>query len=429
VQKRIGPAWTERGRPPAGYFTKRLAEDWLRQTLDEARRGTVPWIVRSGATFAEAAAEYLRYVAEDRGRKASTVGDYRSIIQVHLLPEFSETLLEDITPSAIEALQARLAKRGHRGRPITARTRNKILIVLHGTFARAKKMRGLPMNPAGEIERHPDRSSGDIDVFSPEEVHAHRSHLARLRGAQLAFRVTGSYADNRTREVDVAPVPMVDEVAQRLTRVSEREWFVGDDDLVFGEVDGRWLNDDRLRRRYEAVLRRAGLRRLRFHDLASCFRLARDHARGHRRGTGLALPCRRPTVGSNGTSRSRCASMCFEGPEVALGVSSRERPSVAAGPQLSVVQRANDRRVTIVSGSGGPGVLGAGGHVGPERLFDNADASQQELVADLPVATNESVVARSAASRSRELSYPRKAERAWRDTRHEVKAGLSAGWG
>jgi hypothetical protein len=26
VQKRIGPAWTERGRPSAGYFTKRLAE-------------------------------------------------------------------------------------------------------------------------------------------------------------------------------------------------------------------------------------------------------------------------------------------------------------------------------------------------------------------------------------------------------------------
>ena len=36
VQKRIGPAWTERGRPPAGYFTKRTAEDWLRRVLDEA---------------------------------------------------------------------------------------------------------------------------------------------------------------------------------------------------------------------------------------------------------------------------------------------------------------------------------------------------------------------------------------------------------
>ena len=42
---RLGPACTERGRPPAGYFTKRLAEDGLRRTLDEARRGTPPGMV------------------------------------------------------------------------------------------------------------------------------------------------------------------------------------------------------------------------------------------------------------------------------------------------------------------------------------------------------------------------------------------------
>ena len=35
VQKKLGPACTERGRPPAGYFTKRLAEDALRTVLHE----------------------------------------------------------------------------------------------------------------------------------------------------------------------------------------------------------------------------------------------------------------------------------------------------------------------------------------------------------------------------------------------------------
>jgi hypothetical protein len=29
IQTKIGPAWTGRGRPAAGYVTKRLAEDWL----------------------------------------------------------------------------------------------------------------------------------------------------------------------------------------------------------------------------------------------------------------------------------------------------------------------------------------------------------------------------------------------------------------
>jgi hypothetical protein len=42
VQKKVGPAWTERGRPASGYFTKRLDEEWLRSTLDQARRGTLP---------------------------------------------------------------------------------------------------------------------------------------------------------------------------------------------------------------------------------------------------------------------------------------------------------------------------------------------------------------------------------------------------
>jgi hypothetical protein len=38
VQKKLGPAWTGRGRPPADCFTRRLAEDALRQILDHARK-------------------------------------------------------------------------------------------------------------------------------------------------------------------------------------------------------------------------------------------------------------------------------------------------------------------------------------------------------------------------------------------------------
>ena len=37
VQKKIGPAWSDRGRPPIGFYTRRLAEAWLREVLDEAR--------------------------------------------------------------------------------------------------------------------------------------------------------------------------------------------------------------------------------------------------------------------------------------------------------------------------------------------------------------------------------------------------------
>ena len=59
VQRKVGPAWTERGRPPAGWFTKRTAEDWLRGVLDEARRGTLPGMVRTGQYYEHAAAPSL----------------------------------------------------------------------------------------------------------------------------------------------------------------------------------------------------------------------------------------------------------------------------------------------------------------------------------------------------------------------------------
>jgi hypothetical protein len=64
---------------------------------------------------------------------------------------------------------------------------------------------------------------------------------------------------------------MVDGVAQHLARLGKREMFTGDDDVVFGETDGSWLQDDRLRRRYEAAIRAAGLPGLRFRDLRHTF--------------------------------------------------------------------------------------------------------------------------------------------------------------
>jgi len=104
VQKKLGPAWTGRGRPPAGYFIKRLAEDRLRSVLDEARRGTIPGMVRTGVMFSDAAAEWLRFIEEDRERKPSTLVDYRSALKAHLLPAFGSMPLEAITGRGDRAL-------------------------------------------------------------------------------------------------------------------------------------------------------------------------------------------------------------------------------------------------------------------------------------------------------------------------------------
>jgi hypothetical protein len=55
-----------------------------------------------GATFAEAAEEWLRFIAQDRERKPSTIRDYRSVLNAHLLTAFGDRELESITVEEIE---------------------------------------------------------------------------------------------------------------------------------------------------------------------------------------------------------------------------------------------------------------------------------------------------------------------------------------
>ncbi len=295
VQRKIGPAWTERGRPPAGNVTKRVAEAWLRDVLDQARRGSLPGMVRTGATFADAAAEYLRYVADERACKPSTLRDYRSIIDAHLLPRFGHERIEDVTPAMIDEWRASL------GAHLSSRTKNKLLVVLHGVFRRAKTVWKLPMNPAAGIEKYRQRSSGDIEVFSPEEVLAlvraagdeqdaaiyltaaftglRRGELLALRWRDVDFvgqaiRVRASYSDGQVttpKSGKVRSVPMAPDVATALAGLGQRDRWTGDDDLVFVGTVGGHLDGSALRRRYLDALQRAGLRPLRFHDLRHTF--------------------------------------------------------------------------------------------------------------------------------------------------------------
>jgi integrase len=300
VQRKLGPAWGKRGRPPAGYFTKGIAEDWLREVLDEARRGTLPGMVLTGATFADAAAEFLRYVRDDRTLKPSTLRGYGSIVKAYLLPAFGARRLEEITTREIERWRAELAPAGHVEK-LGNSSKNRIVVLLHGVFARACKVYGLPVNPVSAVERHPVRSSGDIDVFSPEEVRSlvraagsaqdgaiyltaaftglRRGELIALRWRDVDFagsnvRVRASYAGGALtapKSGKVRSVPLAPEVAQVLAELAQRESLVGEDDLVFPGVQGAYLDGSALRRRFLQALDRAELRRLRFHDLRHTF--------------------------------------------------------------------------------------------------------------------------------------------------------------
>ena len=122
-------------------------------------------MVQSGVTFAEAADEWLRFIKEDRERKPSTLVDYRPALNAHLLPAFGDWELASITPAEIEKWRRSLTG-------LSNRSKNKLLIQLHGIFRRAQVVWDVPVNPLARVEKHPMRPSGDIQVFSPEEVWA-----------------------------------------------------------------------------------------------------------------------------------------------------------------------------------------------------------------------------------------------------------------
>ncbi|HET8535973.1 MAG TPA: N-terminal phage integrase SAM-like domain-containing protein, partial [Solirubrobacteraceae bacterium] len=160
VQKRLGPAWTGRGRPRAGYLTRRSAQELLDEILTQARAGTLPGMVRTGATFAMAAEEWLRFIEVDRQRKRSTIRGYRSILRAHLLPAFGDRPLEAIDAREIERWRSDLAA----DRRLANATINQLLIALHGIFERARRVWGLRENPLRDVDRQPLRARVDIDV-------------------------------------------------------------------------------------------------------------------------------------------------------------------------------------------------------------------------------------------------------------------------
>jgi integrase len=64
---------------------------------------------------------------------------------------------------------------------------------------------------------------------------------------------------------------MAPDVAEALAKLGRREHWTADDDLVFVGQTGDYLDGRALRRRYDSALKRADLRKLRFHDLRHTF--------------------------------------------------------------------------------------------------------------------------------------------------------------
>jgi integrase len=306
VQKLLGPAWTARSRPPAGYYTRKTADEALQELLADARRGTLADAgIRSGKTFNDACAEWLRYIEHDRQRAASTLRDYRNVVAGVLLPEFGKTTpLEQITTERIDEWRERLLDEGQLAR----RTIQKNLVLLHGILKRAKRRKWISANPAEDVERVSVKRSGDFNVLSPVEVEAvanaatseqdaaiftvaaftglRLGELRALRWRDVDFAkqtviVRGSYTSGQLgppKSGRIRSVPLIDQASRVLEGLSQRELFTDAQDLVFCSLTGGPFHDDQMRDRFYDALDAAGLGAKRqgndpmvFHDLRHTF--------------------------------------------------------------------------------------------------------------------------------------------------------------
>ncbi len=317
----LGRVWTGRGRPAAGHLTKQGARQLLDELLVDARKAGPAAARRDhDVTFEDAAREWLRYVEFDRGRRASTMRDYRRTVERVFLPLFGALPLRAVTSELIDNYRGHLVAEGR----LSARSINKYLLVLHAIFKRAQRHYGLTVNPVAGVDRQPVRRAAEFRVLSAEEVAAlaraaregrHRTPpkhpvgrdwqaLCAAQDAQdAALYTVAAYAGLRLgelralrwRDVDFAKrlihvrrafasgredapksgraraVPMIDQVLVCLDELSRRPEHTDDDDLVFVSPEGTHLEDSALRRRYYATLQAAEIKPLRFHDLRHSF--------------------------------------------------------------------------------------------------------------------------------------------------------------
>jgi integrase len=279
-----------------------------------------------GVTFREVAEDYLRWLEEVKGAKPATLSNHRSVLAEpdtpyrrgngmvtgHVMRALGDRPAAKITTREVEELLVEVSKTG-----VSPRTVNKYRAVISAIFnyGMRETSYGLPANPATSTDKRSEPRRGPLVYYSPEEIEAlaralsdgrHREdkdprteharaedeqdaelvHVAAYAGLRLGellalrwrdvdftghaltiSRAMSAGVESSTKSGHVRRVPMPDQAAAALDRLSRRRNYTSRGELVFCNVLGRALDGSALRRRFKRARDAAGLRPLRFHDL------------------------------------------------------------------------------------------------------------------------------------------------------------------
>jgi integrase len=285
--------------PPTFRAVAHAYLDWLEQV-----RGAKPATLRDHRyLLAEPGAPHRRGPSAHSGVIMTALGDRPAT---------------GITTRNVNALLADVAATGASPRTVN---KHRQLVCAIFSFGCREATFALPHNPARAADRRAEPERARLDYYSPEEVEAlaraladgrhrdpngaavaaaeadgradedrqdaelvrvaayaglRRGELVALRWGDVDFErrklvvrraVSGDVEASSTKSRRAREVPLPDQAAGALARLSQRGDFTSAADYVFANRLGRRLDGSALRRRVERARDAAGLRPLRFHDL------------------------------------------------------------------------------------------------------------------------------------------------------------------
>ncbi|MHB8690029.1 MAG: tyrosine-type recombinase/integrase [Solirubrobacteraceae bacterium] len=280
-----------------------------------------------GPTFREVAAGYLDWLGRVKGAKPATLRDYGYVLAEpgtphrrgqgrslgHVMRALGDKPAGSVTTRDIEKLLDMVAATG-----VSPRAVNKVQAIVSAVYMYGMKEStfALPRNPASGADKRREPHPAVLRYYTPDEVEAlaramadglHRGgsrpartadeiaedeqdaaiirvaaytglrlgELLALRWQHVDFagsvvtvsRAMSAGTETSTKSGRVRRVALPEQAAAALDRLSRREHFTDESELVFVNPLGRPLDPSALRRRFKRARDAAGLRPLRFHDL------------------------------------------------------------------------------------------------------------------------------------------------------------------
>jgi integrase len=294
ANRRLGPV-----RPPGGQdgLTVKEAEARLRELINEVRHVSNP--SRTVADAGRALLEHLEAVGRSKSHRETA----ESHLRVHIEPAIGRIPIDRLDDERITRMVARMRRAGK-----APKTIRNVLSTLHSVCDLAVRRRWCPSNPCRFVDAPAQQADADIRYLSrgdlerllrdgvPSDEWGSLERTLYLTAAMTGLR-QGELIGLRWRDVDwlgqrirvrqayvrgefkapksrrgVRAVPLAIRVAGELERHSRKSSFADDDDLVFANpATGVPLDRSKVRKRFVAACRRAGVREVRFHDLRHTF--------------------------------------------------------------------------------------------------------------------------------------------------------------